>query len=394
MNRLTWIVAAGVLAGCQEQLALPSSCPDFCPGQGLIIRDTTIEALAGLDSTFTGYIGFHEVPGLLVSNGLPAGDARAWAVFGKLPDSIFVGGVRYPYTIDSMEFRLSLFARDTAVRGLRIVAHRVPLVDSTITFAELEPHFTAATAIDSSEVADTLRFGTVRVMIDSAGRERLHPDPADTTRLAVGFRIGAPVPTGIRLGSTGGGSGPVWITYVRAPTPDTALRRQTITIPADSSVYLIQEPPLSNPDNLFMGGRLGSRTLLRFRLPKSLTDSSTVVRATLELTPAVPVLGLPNDPATIQVLATLLDVGAKSPAFGGTVGSHQIETGATGVQRIEVLGPVGTWFGPNGLTTSLMLGLVPEGGTFSRPEFLSTRAATGRPRLRITYAQSARPGFP
>jgi hypothetical protein len=394
VKRLWLVGVLGVLAGCQERLALPSTCPDLCPGSGLIIRDTVIEATAGLDSTFTGYIGVNQVPALLVSNGLPAGNARAWAVFGKLPDSLFVVGVRYAYTIDSMLFRLPLIARDTAVKGLQIIVHRIPLLDSTVTLAELDQYLTPETAVDSVAVSDTLVTGDVRVMIRPERWPRLLPDESDTTRFAVGFRISAAAPTGVRFGSTYAGDGPVYLTYAQVPTTDTTLRKQTITITADSSNYVINQPPPAGGGNLFMGGRLGSRTILRFRLPKALTDSATVVRATLELTPAVPVPGLPRDDATIQVLAALVDVGAKSPAYSGAVGSMPIKTGATEVQKIEVLGPVGTWFGPNGLTTTLLLGLAPEGGSFSMPQFFSSRAATGRPRLRITYAQSSRPGFP
>jgi len=107
-----------------------------------------------------------------------------------------------------------------------------------------------------------------------------------------------------------------------------------------------------------------------------------------------PLKGLPNDPAELQTRAVLIDVGAKSPAFAGTVGLYLLRTEVTEVQSFEVRGPVSTWFGPGGLTPTLLLGLAPEGGTFSRPEFFSSLAPAGAPRLRLTYATSARPGFP
>lgn len=119
-----------------------------------------------------------------------------------------------------------------------------------------------------------------------------------------------------------------------------------------------------------------------------------MLRATLELTLANPVSGVRDDKADIQVLGVLADLGAKSPAFPGAVGLLTIEPGASGLLQIEVFGPVGSWFGPNGLKPTLLLGIAPEGGTFARPEFFSTRSPTGRPRLRITYATSSRPGFP
>jgi hypothetical protein len=384
----------GFLSACQEQLAVPSTCPDLCPGEGLVVHDTTIEAILDQDSTFTGYIGAYDVPALLVSNGLPAGDARTWAIFSKRPDSIFVLGTRYAYTIDSMEFQLPVLARDTSVKGLEIVVHRIPFVDSTTTLAALDQNLTAATAVDSVVLPDTLAVGTLHLKIHPEAWAKLLPDSTDTTRFAVAFRIKAPVPTGLRFGSNLIGSGPTYVTYATAPTTDTTLRKQTINVPNDTANYVIAEPPLSNPDNIFMGGRSGSRTVLRFNLPKAIRDSSTVLRATLELTLTAPVSGIRDDKAAIQVLTALLDVGAKSPAFPNAVGSLTIEPGASGLQQIEVFGPVGSWFGPGGLKPTLLLGLTPEGGTFARPEFFSTRALTGRPRLRITYATSSRPGFP
>lgn len=394
MKRLLLMALFGILAACQEELAIPSSCPDLCPGAGLQIRDTTIEATQDQDSTFTGYIGAFDVPALLVSNGLPAGDARAWSIFGRMPDSIFVLGVKYTYTIDSMEIRLPLLARDTTLRGVEVVVHRIPFVDSTTTLAAFDQNLTGATAVDSAVIPDTLATGTMRLTIHPEAWEKLRPDSTDTTRFAIGLRIKAPVPTGLRIGTNLSGGGPAFVTFVTAPTPDTTLRKQIINIQNDSANYIINERPLLDPDNLFMGGKTGSRTIMRFRLPKALTDSATVLRATLELTLVEPVSGVPDDKADIQVLTVLADLGAKSPSFSGAVGLLTIEPGTSGLQQIEVFGPVGAWFGPNGLKSTLLLGLAPEGGTFARPEFFSTRSATGRPRIRITYAVSSRPGFP
>ncbi len=394
MKRLLILLGIGALGACQERLALPSTCPDLCPGSGVEVRDTTLDAIVGSDSSFFGYIGLEEPPAVLVSNGLAEGDARGRAIFGALPDSLFVIGTRYAYTVDSMLFVLPMLARDTAVKNIQIIIHRIPLVDSTVTLADLDQYMTPETVVDSALISDTLVTGDVRVMVRPESWPKLTPDEADTTRLAVGFRITAPTPTGIRLGSTFSGDGPTWYTYVQVPTTDTSLTHQTITIPADSTNYVIEAPSPSDPANLFFGGRTGSRTLLRFQLPRVLRDSSTVVRATLEMTLAHPVLGLPNDPASVQALAALVDVGAKSPAFSGAVGTQSLEAGLSGLQRIEVLGPVSSWFGPNGLTPTLVMGLAPEGGTFTQAEFLSTRAPMGAPRLRLTYAVPSRAGFP
>lgn len=394
MKRLLLILGFGILAACQEELALPSTCPELCPGSGLVIHDTTIEAAASQDSTFIGYIGAYEVPALLVSNGLPAGDARTWAIFRKRPDSIFVLGIRYAYTIDSMEFQLRVVARDTSVKGIEIVVHRIPFIDSTTTLAAFDQNLTDATAVDSVVLPDTLVADKLQLKIHPEAWAKLLPDSTDTTRFAVGFRIKAPVPTGLRFSTSLSGSGPLFVTYATAPTADTTLRKQTINVPNDTANYVLADPAVSDPNTLLMGGKSGSRTIMRFNVPKRITDSATVLRATLELTLATPISGIRDDKAAIQVLTALLDVGAKSPAFPNAVGALTVEAGMSGLQRIEVFGPVGAWFGPGGLKPTLLLGITPEGGTFARPEFFSTRSEAGRPRLRITYATSSRPGFP
>ncbi|HLG04698.1 MAG TPA: hypothetical protein VI383_00985 [Gemmatimonadales bacterium] len=384
-------------AACQEQLAMPSRCPDLCPGEGLLIRDTVLLPAAGRDSTFTGYIAAGEVSALLVSNGLPAGDARAWAIFPDRPDSIFVVGVRYAYTVDSAAMVIQLEARDTAVRGVYLVMHRIPLeLDTTTTLEALDAFLTPESVVDSVQIPDSLRSGDFRLRLSPEALSRLEPDETDSTRFAVGFRISAPVPTGVRLGSNLTGA-PLYSTFVRVPATDTALIRQTITITADGSNFAIAHPPLTDPDLLFLGGRSGSRTLLRFNLPQFIKDSATIIRATLELVPSQPLIGLLNDPSELQVRAVLVDFGAKSPAFAGAAGTAILESGSGDTVRVEVRGPVATWLGPGGLTPSLLLGLAPEGGTFSRPEFFSTRSpggGAGAARLRITYAVASRPGFP
>jgi hypothetical protein len=72
----------------------------------------------------------------------------------------------------------------------------------------------------------------------------------------------------------------------------------------------------------------------------------------------------------------------------------RLPVGTTAVQEIDIRNVVSTWFGPNGFPASMLLGLAPEGGTFARPEFLSSLSATGAPRIRLTYALPTHPGHP
>ena len=392
--RLLLLALTGAIA-CQEKLATPTDCPELCPGSGLIIRDTVLTARLGLDSTFTGYLRADQVGALLVSNGLDAGEARSFAVFPARSDSVSVDGIKVTYTIDSVGFAFSLLGRDTAARNLRLIVHRIsPAVDTTTSFAAIDAALTPETLVDSVLVSDTLKTGTINVIVKGAALDRLLPSEEDSLRLGIGVRVNASVPTGVRLGSpSSSASAPVFITYVHAAVTDTAKQRQTINLGADRSNYVIDTPPPPE-DRLVLGGKSGSRLLLRFVLPSVIKDSAGLVRATLELTPAEPIKGLPNDAGELQIRAALIDLGAKSPAVAGAGTTFSLKAGDAEVQRIDMRSVAALWLGPNGLTPTILLGVAPEGGTFTRPEFLTTLSGAGAPRLRITYALSTHPGNP
>lgn len=396
VGTLALFSAVALATACQEKLATPTDCPDLCPGTSLIIRDTILEAQPGLDSTFVGYIRADAVSALLVSTEISGGEARAWMDFPRRSDSITVDVASKPYTIDSVAFVLHLLARDTAVRNLRFILHRIPpTADTTITFDALNAELTPESIIDSTVVSDTLKTGVVRVLLTGDELQRITPIEADSFRLGVGVRINADSPTGARIASLLGlEGGPQMLTYVHVDVVDTSKQHQIITQNADTANYVLQTPPSPPADRLFLGGRSGSRTIIRFKLPKLIKDSAAVVRATLELTPASPIKGLANDPGELQVRGVLLDFGAKSTPLTTVAATASLPAGSTAVQSADLKDVVNLWFGPNGTTPTLLLGLSPEGGTFSRPEFFSTRSGSGAPRIRLTYALPTHPGQP
>jgi hypothetical protein len=391
------ICAFAVLAAaCQEKLASPADCPELCPGTSLTIKDTTLTAIVGGDSSYSGYIGYAGTSALLVSDGLSAGEARLWAAFPKRPDSVTVDGTAQAFTTDSVAITLNLVARDSLVPALKLFVHRIPNGhDSTTTFQAIDTLLTAATLIDSILVPDTLKSGAVRVVLTGDALARIAPAEDDSGRISIGIRVRGSASTGVRfstLGSTAGG--PVLVTYGRAAVTDTAKQRQTLTIAADSANFVMDGPPDPPADQLFLGGRQGARTLIRFFLPKSVKDSAIVIRATLELTPSGPIKGLRNDAAALLLQGLLADLGPKSPPLSGSAASAFIQAGATAMQSIDVRSIVASWFAVSPAPTAFFIGISPEGGTFSRPEFYSTRSAGPGPRLRITYALPSRPGHP
>jgi hypothetical protein len=248
--------------------------------------------------------------------------------------------------------------------------------------------------IRTVEVADTLKRGAIRTLFSGADLSRVAIAPSDNGVLALGIRIDSPDTTGIRLAGSVSGTGGVFVTYATLNVPDTGaakLRTFSLSATFNSFVTPTQLPP--DTTLLVVGGEPSSRALIRFALPPHIRDSATIIRATLELTPVVPISGLPTDPARIQARAVLADLGAKSPVSSATgrVPADTVETGATSV-TLEAVRLVETWLGDSPRPSALIVALAPEieAGSFSRPVFYSTRAADPavRPRLRISFLRA------
>jgi len=386
--RLLAVAAVALAAACTEDLTVPGQCPELCPGGQAELRDTIIVALEGRDSSFVGYVGHAAIPSLLVSNGLTAGEARAWYLFPKRADSIavIVGDSARPYTIDSVSITVNLQARDTAVKNLVLLLHRLPItVDSLTAFDELDSWLTPESFLDSLLVPDSLANGTLTARFNGDLLDRVAIPAGDSGRFAFGVRLAAAAPTGVRLGSSGNLTSASFVTYARVAVADTALQRQSINLAADTTGFVRNNGgPPADPDLLFLGRMPSARTLLRFDVPKRILDSATVVRATLELTPAEPIVGLRGDRTTMEVRGLAEDLGAKSPPAFATLAVLALPDSSNVVIPVDVINVLAAWRGAAGLPQALTLRLTPEGASFHQPVFHSTRTGPG-PRLRITY---------
>jgi hypothetical protein len=381
--------------GCQEKLTAPADCPALCPGGSSEVFDEVITPIIGADSSFRGYVEPYSASSLLVSNGLDGFERRAVMRFSRRPDNVTVRDTVRSYTIDSVAFGFNLIARDTTLPNLRLLLYRMPAsIDTTTTYAAVDPAFVPENLIRTIVVSDSLKRGAIRTVFTGTDLNSLVMPAADTGVLALGVRIDSPDTTGIRLGSSSSGTGGVFVTYATLDVPDTgSARLRTFTLASTFNSYL--NPPQPEPDTTFLalGGEPSARAILRFALPPQIRDSASIVRATLELTAITPITGLPTDPARILARAVVADLGAKSPVSSSGVLADTINLGATTV-RIEAVRVIQLWLGNTTRPSSMMLSFAPEafatdreGASFSRPVFYSTRAAdeSVRPRLRISY---------
>ena len=384
-----FLLVAG--AACRDELTTPAECPSLCPGGQPQVVDTVITATFKGDTTHIGYVAAGLGPSLRVSNGLPVSEDRALTLFLPRPDSIAVSGeARVITRLDSAIIGLTLQARDTLVTGLKLFVYRLnTALDTLTTFADVEPQMVPANLVDSIVVPDSVKSGLLRITVTGADTAKITPFDS-TGRLAIGVKITANAPTGVRLASIASSGSPSVTHYVHVDIADTTLAKQTFTRFPAFTTFVSQTPPPFNVDLLSVGGAPSARSLLRFSLPPRLRDSVTILRATLELTPNATILGLPNDKALLQAFGVIGDLGAKSPVItsGVTIGLLEIESGATDTLSIDVTRLVRAWQGDNGIPQLVFLALAPEAASFTQGVFRSTRSGAGAPRLRITYFQT------
>jgi hypothetical protein len=381
-----FVILAAAISACQERLTAPAECPELCPGGESRVLDTAITPAANSDSSYVGYVARTSTSALLVSNGLSGSEERAVYRFAARRDSIEVDDTLRPYTVDSALLALNLIARDTLVNGLKLYLYRIdPEVDADDTFESIDQQLVPTAIIDSIEVPDTLNSGLVRTVLRGADVEKVALPVGTGGVLAIGVAMAADQPSGVRIGSFASGTGATFTSYVTVDVPDTTL---SITPVPAFNAFVTDSPPVPDDAFLTVGGEPSARALLRFDLPEDIEDSATIVRATLELVPRSPILGLPSDPALLQAKALLADLGAKSPVTTDTrfITSDTLTVGSADTVRLDVTPIVRLWQGASTRPEAVFLSLLPEGASFTRPVFGSTRSgAVGAPRLRITY---------
>jgi len=384
---LGWVTVALVVAACQEQLTAPADCPALCPG-GYIIRDTVLDPIPDADSSYEGYVLPGQGTTIRVSNGLPASEDRGVIRFNSRPDSLFLRDTLRTYTIDSATIEFTITRRDTTVGGLKMYLYRLPpTTDTSATFAQVAPELTPANLLDSVLVDDTSDTPLVKVVFKDTTTYKLDIPAADSGVLAIGLAMAAASPTGVRVGTIlTGSAAPVFTTFVNVNIADTTLQKRTILLNPKFSDFVSQNPPTLDPDLLTTGGAPSARSLLRFDWPDFIRDSGQLVRVTLELIPTAPMNGLPNDPAFLEARIVLSDLGSKSSLSQSTFAEFELPEASSDTVNFEIVSLLSAWQTIPTIPHALSLSLTPEGSSFTRATFGSTRTPGKKPRLKVTYA--------
>ncbi len=292
--RLLALSASLVLAACGERLESGAACPALCSGETLALKDTTIDAVI-LDTTLIGFPPRGSANFATLTNSGDTAEVRYVVRFDTLIRNYTSGTATIPIAVvDSAYLRLSIeedLSRFSAPVTFEAYDVDTTAVDS-MTRAVL-PLFRPGQLIGTVTVDSAALKDSVVLFLNNAA---VAGKIATGQRLRIGIRVRSAQPVRIAvLTANTGGSQPL-LRYDPAPS-DTAIRSVTVVPQSltpvgeprialdfvDYNVVAAGAAPLP-ADVIGVGGPRGYRAYLRFAIPARITDSTTVIRATLVLT--------------------------------------------------------------------------------------------------------------
>jgi hypothetical protein len=233
-------------------------------------------------------------------------------------------------------------------------------------------------------------------------REAFPTLEADSFVMAVGVALRADQEGYVDLAATDqGGRGASMTWFVKIDSSGTLVGRQESRLPSFDG-FVVDEWPPGPDDVLSVGGIPSARTFLRFDVPPGILNASTIVRATLLMVPAEPLLGAVADSVTLVALPLRKDFGPKSKPEvlprdtlvreleglpPDTVVREQVVLAVGTVDSIviDITRIVQPWQGDSTVSQSLVLLLSPEGGSIAELRLPSPASTPGGLALRLTY---------
>lgn len=426
-GRALALLAAGtVLGACAENLEGGAGCPALCPLQNEQVQDVVIEGVV-LDSTLAGF----PVPGdaatwlLAVAPGPDSLETRVVARFDSIPARFFptTGGDSLPITrLDSARLLLRVDTSGTRyTQPITVEAYDV----------ETDGESDTAAAVLNARFTDARRLGSVTVPVGGITGDTLRI-PLDAGRvlasvggrLRVGLRVRSTAAASVRIvNSLGAGAalGPrVSFRAQQSDSVGTVLTATTRSVtPAGSGLapvladfpLVAVSPRTAAGSDLVVGGLPARRTFLRFAIPSRIADSTTIVRASLELTQR-PATGFAATDSVVVIpqavyatdtlsnnllLSALLSSRTVAPnGIARALDSLKLSPTGGGARVLPLVNAVRQWRSlPVGTQRAVVLRASAEGTQAAEVRFLSSEAgAAERPRLRVSYIPRTSFGFP
>lgn len=411
-----------LVGACQERLTTADSCPLLCPGQQLDILDTVINPAVVLDTTLRVFplLGFESA--LLLASRGDTLDTRVIVRFDSLT-RVFqpTGDTARPIVhVDSATLTVQLAKTHVKVPNRFFIdAYDVgdtTLVDSLPT--NLLPFFVPGRLLGTLQIdsATFIDSGNVKIPLDSALVRAIAATPGAVLR--IGLRLRSTESGAILITSSDDATNGPTLRYRVSPDttvaaviykPSSFTPRVPINVNTDLFDYLLiaDAPDIRAPGRFSIGGLPGSRTYLRFDLPRWLTDSTAVLRARLEFVQD-PVRGLDeNDSLTVRaqlVLAgratTDLNRAARllAPAGFFVGDAFRVAPADSGLVSLEINALMRIWRTTEGvpsIPSALILRSDNEGNSALGVRFFGLGAGPAlRPRLRVSYVPNIRFGQP
>ena len=411
------IACAALAAGaCSEKLETTVGCPELCPGQGIGVINTTIDAVI-FDTTVSSAGPFGAEPFMLLASRGDTLDSRVIARFDSLPQRyrrVLAETTTTEITlVDSafLQLRLDLTEKQLA-NPITVNAYDID-TDATDTSASvLLPLFSPGRLIGSKTFASGDLKDTVRIPLTNSvvlAKARAN------ARLRIGLQIAGS--TGqLHIRSTEAATPPVLSFRVSADTAVKPLTFQTYSKTPTGSAeqrlafadfqLVVRTPPAGSIRSLLVGGLPARRTYMRFSIPKSILDSSSVIRATLLLR-QLPNAGFgPLDTVAVVTHVSIAGKAITDPEQASRliaaaeltlIDTLRVAANAGGAREIDMAPILRIWrlqgdtLGPR----AIVLRSAREGVSAAQAWFDSGELVGGvRPRLRISYTPTNPFGLP
>ena len=305
-RRRPWLtmLGAALLAlaatACSEELESGAACPSLCPGTDIPLRDTVIEALA-LERVVPGILLTGTETELLLADRDEILQTRVVIRFDSLTARYRTGTGSDTSTsavtaVDSSFLELSVISDESVIpASFEIRVYDVGGAGDDTTAGAIEAQLVPSRLISQrtytrAEVIDSVLIPVSDSAVLAAVSRAAIPDRA--LRLALVVQSDEPVMLRF-VTSTGSTAFQPRLGYAPNGSPSTYLRvAPRSRVPASDAVAAVEladfttmpvRPPQPDPALLAVGGLPARRTYLRFELPAHIVDSSTIVRAELQL---------------------------------------------------------------------------------------------------------------
>jgi hypothetical protein len=414
---LAAVVAATItIAACSEQLEGGAACPLLCPTQPITLLDTTIDAVV-IDTTVLGLPPIGSEAFMMLASHGDTLDARAIIRFDTLPTTYTKSGIDSTIVnIDTAQLVTPIVKPDTAHRPtapITIEAYNVDTTGTDTVAAVLASLFRPSRLIGSKTFAPESLTDTLRIPIST---DTVLDRVRSGTKLRVGLRLVSSEGFNLQIGTVQSGT-PVQLRIVAskdtAATP--VLVSPLSTTPTDASflagqlsdyTIVVRGANSTSAGLLGVGGVPSRRVYFKLSIPSHIVDSTSIVRASLELTQTPNRRLNPRDsifvfPSPIVASPTVTDIKTALQFLGGAadlgLDSLKLAPGDSGVRSFQIVELVRRWrLADTTLTPrTLALRAGTEGQAPQEINFFSSRAGDAvRPRLRLTYAPQTQSGLP